>query len=46
MMLLLGDWLSSVDASFGAVKYITLRAIFSALTALLICLMFGPKLIC
>ncbi len=45
MMLLLGDWLSSIDASFGAIKYITLRAIFSALTALVICLLFGPKLI-
>ncbi len=45
MMLLLGDWLVSLDAGFGAIKYITLRAIFSALTALIICLVFGPLLI-
>jgi len=45
MMLLLGDWLISLDAGFGAIQYITLRAIFSALTALLVCLLFGPLLI-
>ncbi len=45
MMLLLGNWLSSIDPSFAAVQYITLRAIFSALTALVICLVFGPRLI-
>jgi len=45
MMLLLGEWLVSVDVGFGAVKYITLRAIFSALTALIVCLVFGPLLI-
>ena len=45
MMLLLGDWLVSVDAGFGAIQYITLRAIFSALTALIVCLVFGPLLI-
>jgi len=45
MMLLLGSWLSALDTSFGAVQYITLRAIFSALTALVICLVFGPRLI-
>jgi len=45
MMLLLGDWLVSLDAGFGAIQYITLRAIFSALTALIVCLVFGPLLI-
>ncbi len=45
MMLLFGQWLSSIDSSFAAVQYITLRAIFSALTSLVICLLFGPKLI-
>lgn len=45
MMLLLGSWLSHLDASFSAVESITLRAIFSAITALVICLMFGPRLI-
>jgi len=45
MMLLLGDVLSQFNDSFGAVQYITLRAIFSAITAMLICLIFGPRLI-
>ena len=45
MMLLLGNLLSQFDTSFGAVQYITLRAIFSAITALIICLVFGPSLI-
>ncbi len=45
MMLILGDWLSSIDAGFGAVQYITLRAIFSAITSMVICLVVGPRLI-
>jgi len=45
MMLLLGSWLMQIDTSFGAVQYITLRAIFSAITSLLICLTVGPGLI-
>ena len=45
MMLLIGDWLTGVDAGFDVVRYITLRAIFSALTALVLCLLFGPRLI-
>jgi len=45
MMLLFGEWLASVDSSFFVVRYITLRAIFSALTALVICLVVGPFLI-
>ncbi len=45
MMLLIGEWLSVVDPGFDVVRYITVRAIFSALTALLICLVFGPLLI-
>ena len=44
-MLLIGEWLSGVDAGFDVVRYITLRAIFSALTALVLCLLFGPRLI-
>ncbi len=44
-MLLIGQWLSDVDDGFGVVRYITLRAIFSALTALVLCLAFGPRLI-
>ena len=45
MMLLLGQWLAPLDPGFGVVQYITLRAIFAALTALIICLLFGPRLI-
>jgi len=44
-MLLIGEWLAGVDAGFEVVRYITLRAIFSALTALVLCLLFGPRLI-
>ena len=45
MMLLIGQWLSGVDAGFEVVRYITLRAIFAALTALIVCLLMGPRLI-
>lgn len=45
MMLLIGEWLSVLDPGFEVVRYITLRAIFSALTALVICLVMGPFLI-
>jgi len=44
-MLFIGNWLMQLDASFGAVQYITLRAIFAAITAMLICLVVGPILI-
>ncbi|PID63288.1 MAG: phospho-N-acetylmuramoyl-pentapeptide-transferase [Gammaproteobacteria bacterium] len=45
MMLLVGEWLSFIDDGFGVVRYITVRAIFAALTSLLICLLSGPALI-
>ncbi len=45
MIILLSDILSSVDSGFGVLQYITLRVIFSALTALLISLILGPILI-
>ena len=45
MMLLIGQWLSALDPGFGVLQYITLRAIFAALTALVICLVVGPYLI-
>ncbi len=45
MMLLIGSWLTGLDQGFEVVQYITLRAIFSALTALLVCLLVGPTLI-
>lgn len=45
MMLLIGEWLADIDSGFEVVRYITVRAIFAALTALLICLLVGPRLI-
>ena len=45
MMLLIGQWLSALDPGFDVLQYITLRAIFAALTALIICLVVGPILI-
>jgi len=45
MMLLIAEWLSVIDQGFGVVRYITLRTIFAAITALLICLLYGPILI-
>jgi len=45
MMLLMAQWLSVIDQGFGVVRYITLRSIFAAITAMLICLMYGPLLI-
>ncbi len=45
MMLLVSDWLSGMDPGFDVVRYITVRAIFAALTSLVICLLVGPRLI-
>ncbi len=45
MMLLIGQWLAELDPGFGVLQYITVRAIFAALTALIICLLVGPRLI-
>ncbi len=45
MMLVLSEWLVSINDSYSVFRYITLRAILSALTALVICLLFGPFLI-
>ncbi len=45
MMLLLSDWLSGFNDGFGVIQYITLRAIFAALTSLVACLLFGPTMI-
>ncbi len=45
MMLLIGQWLTELDPGFGVLQYITVRAIFAALTALIICLLVGPRLI-
>jgi len=45
MMLLIADWLSQFNDGFGVIQYITLRAIFAALTSLVACLLFGPMMI-
>ena len=45
MLIWLADWLMQFDASFGVFKYLTLRAILSTLTALLIAILIGPKMI-
>ena len=45
MMLLIGNSLADFNRGFEVVQYITLRAIFSALTALVVCLLVGPTLI-
>lgn len=45
MMLLLGEWLASFNDGFRVVEYITLRAIFAALTSLIFCLLCGPLMI-
>lgn len=45
MMLLLGEWLAVFNDGFRVVEYITLRAIFGALTSLIFCLVCGPMMI-
>lgn len=45
MMLLLSDWLAQFDEGFRVVQYITLRAIFAAITSLVACLFVGPIMI-
>jgi phospho-N-acetylmuramoyl-pentapeptide-transferase len=45
MLIWLADWLMQFDASFGVIKYLTLRAILSTLTALLISILIGPAMI-
>lgn len=45
MLLMLAEWLSEYVKAFGVVQYLTIRAILSALTALFIALLFGPKMI-
>lgn len=45
MMLLLADWLSAYIDGVLVIRYITLRVILAALSALLICLFYGPYLI-
>mgnify|MGYP000008782627 FL=1 len=45
MLIWLADWLQQFDAGFGVFSYLTLRAILSTLTALLIAVFIGPKMI-
>ncbi len=45
MLLLLSDFLMQFHSGFGVLKYITLRAIFGTLTALLISFVVGPYMI-
>jgi phospho-N-acetylmuramoyl-pentapeptide-transferase len=45
MLIWLAEWLTQFDASFNVVQYLTLRAILSTLTALLIAILIGPKMI-
>jgi len=45
MLIWLADWLLQFDAGFRVFSYLTLRAILSTLTALLIAVMIGPKMI-
>jgi phospho-N-acetylmuramoyl-pentapeptide-transferase len=45
MLIWLTDWLQQFDPGFGVFSYLTLRAILSTLTALLIAVIIGPKMI-
>lgn len=45
MLLWLGNWLAQFHSGFGVINYLTLRAIFSAITALGLSLLLGPWLI-
>jgi len=45
MLLLLHDWLKDLHGGFDVLRYITLRAIFSALTAMAVSLLLGPWVI-
>lgn len=45
MLIWLADWLTQFDTGFNVFSYLTLRAILSTLTALLIAIFIGPKMI-
>lgn len=45
MLLWLGNWLTQFHSGFGVLNYLTLRAIFSAMTALGLSLLLGPWVI-
>ena len=45
MLVWLAEYLSQFYSPFSAVKYLTLRGIFSVITALTICWVLGPRMI-
>ncbi|MFT4937358.1 MAG: phospho-N-acetylmuramoyl-pentapeptide-transferase [Paraglaciecola sp.] len=45
MLIWMAEWLQQFDAGFSVFSYLTLRAILSTLTALLMAVMIGPKMI-
>ena len=45
MLLYLSNYLSQFETSFTVFNYITIRAVFGALTALIISFLIGPKMI-
>lgn len=45
MFVWLTPWLVSIESGFSVLQYLTLRAMFSVLTALAVALILGPKLI-
>ena len=45
MLIWLADWLTQFDSGFNVFSYLTLRAILSTLTALLIAILIVPKMI-
>lgn len=45
MLIWLAQWLQQFDPGFNVFNYLTLRSIFSTLTALLIAILVGPKMI-
>ncbi|ASP37223.1 phospho-N-acetylmuramoyl-pentapeptide-transferase [Bacterioplanes sanyensis] len=45
MLLWLGEWLAQFESGFGVVNYLTLRAILSVITALVVSLLLGPVVI-
>ena len=45
MLLWLGEWLTQYHNGFAVVQYLSLRAIFAVITALLVSMLLGPTLI-
>lgn len=45
MLIWLAEWLTQYESGFNVFSYLTLRAILSTLTALLIAIIIGPKMI-